>query len=234
MVGPHHAPASKPPVHSTIVIDLAIDSSTPRLVVGLVRDRSEVIAKRLIDDARRHNESLVPAVLQCLDEAGLEFDNLDRVTCGCGPGPFTGLRVGMATAAALADARGIELRGVCSLDATAQDPQLRAASALVISDARRREVYFAAYRSDGSRALGPDVARPAELPRADIDPLEVEVVSAPESVELPEWLAPTRRVAIPPSPEGLCAAPEVTFEPIYLRRPDAVVPKVEVSGALRR
>lgn len=216
------------------MIELAIDSSTARLVVGIVADHGRVVAERLLEDERRHNEVLVPTVQECLAEAGLDFPDLDAVVCGCGPGPFTGLRVGMATAAAIADARGLPLRGVGSLDAIARDPRLAGQRSLVLSDARRREVYFAAYAADGTRLVGPEVARPAELPREDLEQLGLAVLSAPERIELPEWLAGLPRNACFPSAAGLAKAPEAPFAPVYLRRPDAVAPSVQVSSALRR
>ena len=86
--------------------------------------------------------------------------DLDAVVVGCGPGPFTGLRVGMATAAAYGHALGIPVYGVCSLDAIGVDT---AGDVLVVTDARRREVYWARYR-DGVRVDGPAVNAPADVP----------------------------------------------------------------------
>src|SRR4051794_1333650 len=100
---------------------------------------------------------LTPAVRAALAGAGVGMAELDAVVVGLGPGPFTGLRVGVVTAATLADARGLPSVGVCSLDA------IGAGARTVVTDARRKEVYWAAYDAAGSRVAGPDVDRPEEL-----------------------------------------------------------------------
>ncbi|MBW8710923.1 MAG: tRNA (adenosine(37)-N6)-threonylcarbamoyltransferase complex dimerization subunit type 1 TsaB, partial [Mycobacterium sp.] len=95
---------------------LAIDTATPAVTAGIVRlDGVEVLAERVTVDARAHAERLTPNVLAALGEAGLAVGDLGAVVVGCGPGPFTGLRVGMATAAAYGHALGIPVHGVCSL-----------------------------------------------------------------------------------------------------------------------
>ncbi len=81
------------------------------------------------------------------------MDRVDAIVCGTGPGPFTGLRVGMVTAAALGHALNRPVHGVCTLDAIAHDARPR--PLLVVTDARRREVYWAAYDADGHRVRGP-------------------------------------------------------------------------------
>ena len=98
---------------------LAIDTATPAVTAGVVRldGESTVLAERVTVDARAHAEQLTPNVLAALADAGLTVNDLDAVVVGCGPGPFTGLRVGMATAAAYGHALGIPVYGVCSLDA---------------------------------------------------------------------------------------------------------------------
>ena len=146
---------------STVI--LAIDTATPAVTAGVVRldtDGVDVLAERVTVDARAHAEQLTPNVVAALADAGLTVDGLDAVVVGCGPGPFTGLRVGMATAAAYAHALGIPVRGVCSLDAIGVDTT---GDALVVTDARRREVYWARYR-DGVRVEGPAVDAPADVP----------------------------------------------------------------------
>ena len=97
---------------------LAIDTATPAVTAGIVRlEGVEVLAERVTVDARAHAEQLTPNVLAALADAGLTVNDLGAVVVGCGPGPFTGLRVGMATAAAYGHALGIPVHGVCSLDA---------------------------------------------------------------------------------------------------------------------
>ena len=99
---------------------LAIDTATTDLVAGLVEVRdgqqpqsAGALAERVVA-TRSHNELLVPTVVELLAEAGCEFSDLDAVVVGCGPGPFTGLRVGMATASAIGQALGIPVHGVCT------------------------------------------------------------------------------------------------------------------------
>jgi tRNA threonylcarbamoyl adenosine modification protein YeaZ len=182
---------------------LAIDTATPAVTAGIVRlDGVEVLAERVTVDARAHAERLTPNVLAALGEAGLAVGDLGAVVVGCGPGPFTGLRVGMATAAAYGHALGIPVHGVCSLDAIGVDT---VGEALVVTDARRREVYWARYR-DGVRIAGPAVDGPADVPgaaealaRPPIYPTAAGLVHA-----VTDWTAE-------PAP----------LVPMYLRRPDA-------------
>jgi tRNA threonylcarbamoyl adenosine modification protein YeaZ len=200
---------------TTIV--LAIDTATPAVTAGVIRrgpSGVDVLAERVTIDARAHAEQLTPNVVGALADAGLAMADLGAVVVGCGPGPFTGLRVGMATAAAYAHALGLPVHGVCSLDAIGVDT---AGDVLVVTDARRREVYWARYR-DGVRVDGPDVSSPADVP-ADAD----AVAGSPDHAalfDLPR-LAPTY-----PTASGLVRAVDWTVPadplvPMYLRRPDA-------------
>jgi tRNA threonylcarbamoyl adenosine modification protein YeaZ len=182
---------------------LAIDTATPAVTAGVVKlDGIDVLAERVTVDARAHAETLTPNVLAALHDAGLTVDDLGAVVVGCGPGPFTGLRVGMATAAAYGHALGIPVHGVCSLDAIGVDTR---GDVLVVTDARRREVYWARYR-DGVRVDGPAVDAPADVP------------GAAEALE---------RSPVYPTAAGLVrAVADWTAEPaplipLYLRRPDA-------------
>ena len=182
---------------------LAIDTATPAVTAGVVRlDRVEVLAERVTVDARAHAEQLTPNVLGALADAGVTVNDLGAVVVGCGPGPFTGLRVGMASAAAYGHALGIPVHGVCSLDAIGVDTS---GDALVVTDARRREVYWARYR-DGVRVEGPAVNAPADVPGAD-DALGLPPV-------YPGVAGLVRAVA------DWTAAPAPLI-PLYLRRPDA-------------
>ncbi len=207
--------------------------------------RIHTLATRVTVDARAHNEVLTPQILECLDAAGRSRTDLEAVVVGIGPGPFTGLRVGMATAAAFGDALGLPVYGVCSLDAIAAEAWQEITDAdselLVVTDARRREVYWARYRIRpaaelaGPAAIGSDaraisrVAGPGVTKPADLDTRDSTVIAGSAShvdfFDLPVLPVET------PSPAGLvrCAATEIlaraTAEPLvplYLRRPDAV------------
>lgn len=197
---------------------LAIDTATPAVIAGIVRsdgDGIEVLAERVTVDARAHAERLTPNVVAALADAGLSVDDLNAVVVGCGPGPFTGLRVGMATAAAYGHALGIPVHGVCSLDAIGIDT---AGEVLVLTDARRREVYWARY-DDGSRVDGPAVNAPVDVPAG-----ARAVAGSPEHVALFDL---PRQPAIYPTASGLVrsvadwTAQPAPLIPLYLRRPDA-------------
>ncbi len=113
-------------------------------------------------NARGHGEYLAPALAACLADVGAAPGDLGAVVAGTGPGPFTGLRVGLVTAAVLGSTLGVPTYGVCSLDAiagaVAPDGPL-----LVATDARRKEVYWARYL-DGVRVAGPEVCGAADVP----------------------------------------------------------------------
>jgi tRNA threonylcarbamoyl adenosine modification protein YeaZ len=188
------------------VMILAIDTATPAVTAGVVKlEGIEVLAERVTVDARAHAEQLTPNVLAALADAGLTVGDLGAVVVGCGPGPFTGLRVGMATAAAYGHALGIPVHGVCSLDAIGIESAGTVSEVLVVTDARRREVYWARYR-DGVRVDGPAVNSPADVPGA------AEALARP---------------AVYPTASGLVravadfSAEPAPLIPLYLRRPDA-------------
>lgn len=205
---------------------MALDTASAAVTAGLLRlhpvGSPEVLAERVTVDARAHGELLMPSVCSVLASAEVSMRDLDAVVCGAGPGPFTGLRIGMVTAAALGDALSIPVYPVGSLDAIAY----RAGAGsplLVMSDARRREVYWARYDSSGARVDGPHVGRPRDLPLASVS----RVAGAADALGLP--VVPPRH----PDPAGLVAvvaaavrahAPPGPLTPLYLRRPDALEP----------
>jgi tRNA threonylcarbamoyl adenosine modification protein YeaZ len=212
------------------VLVLAVDTATPAVTAAVVDlDTGRPRAQRVTVDARRHGELLAPAIRAVLDEAGIAPTDLAAVVAGSGPGPYTGLRVGLVTAAAFADAAGIPVYGVCSLDALAT-PGRRL---LVATDARRREVYWAAYDAAGHRRQGPAVDRPAALAErleelgvtamagagaelyADILGLPVTGPSHPDPAALAALAADRVRAGAPSEPPA----------PLYLRRPDAELPR---------
>jgi tRNA threonylcarbamoyladenosine biosynthesis protein TsaB len=210
-----------------VVHVLALDTATPAVTAGVVELTANGVVQRSVrvaHDARKHAELLMPGVVAACDETGLALTDLAAVVTGVGPGPFTGLRAGMVTAAALGDALGIPVHGVCSLDAIAHG----LGAVVVVTDARRREVYWAAYTADGRRAHGPHVNAPAVL-RERIPELGVRAAAggSAEVAGLPVVgpAAPTPAglvaVAAPALREGVVPGP---LEPLYLRRPDAVEP----------
>ena len=209
---------------------LALDTASAAVTVGVLRlppvGAPEVLAERITVASRAHGELLMPSVCSALASAKVSMGELDVVVCGSGPGPFTGLRVGMVTAAALGDALSIPVYPVCSLDAIAY----RAGAGsplLVISDARRRQVYWARYDESGARVEGPQLDRPGDLPVASV----TRIAGAADALGLPG----VPRVVPPghPDPAGLLAvaapavrvhAPPGPLTPLYLARPDAQEP----------
>ena len=135
---------------------LAIDTATSAITVAL-HDGERVLAESNTLDARGHGEYLAPGIVEVLTRAGLATADVSAVVVGTGPGPFTGLRVGLVTAQTFAFARGIPVFGVCSLDAMAHQAWLEdvagelGQSCVVATDARRKEVYWATLRSLWSR-----------------------------------------------------------------------------------
>lgn len=200
---------------------LALDTATPAVTAGVVdfghEGPARTLASRVTVDARAHGELLTPHSKEALAEAGLAFGDLDAIVCGCGPGPFTGLRAGMVTAAALGQALGKPVYPVSTLDAIAADFS-EVHELLVVTDARRKEAYWARYR-DGRRVEGPDVRKPADLEDVEAD-LVVGAAVLQRAVE-----------PASPTPAGLVMAAAALFgrtppplTPLYLRRPDAVEP----------
>jgi tRNA threonylcarbamoyl adenosine modification protein YeaZ len=207
------------------VLVLALDTATPTLVAGVARRSGrdvEVLAERAVPSGNRHAELLVPAVREALTAVGLALADVDAVVAGLGPGPFTGLRVGVVTAAALADARGVPAVGVCSLDAVGSGART------VVTDARRKEVYWAAYDADGARVEGPGVVRPedARLTGPLVgDPRFADRLGAPVT-PAEVTTAGLLRAAGPllDDPSALSSPTRPPLVPLYLRRPDAVPP----------
>lgn len=187
-----------------------------------------VRAERRTVDARAHGELLAPQVAAVLGEIGARPRDLGAIVVGVGPGPFTGLRVGLVTAASMGQALSLPTYGVCSLDALGlAAAQGLPGAVLVATDARRREVYHATY-VDGVRTADPAVSRPADLPgvaaRAVGEGAQkyADVLGLPFDPDLlypPGWA-----LAALAGDRIRGRAPGERLTPLYLRRPDAVEP----------
>jgi tRNA threonylcarbamoyl adenosine modification protein YeaZ len=220
---------------------LVIDTSTSAIGAAL-HDGTRVRSSVVHEDPRRHAELLAPAIEQALAEAGAGRRDVTEVVCGVGPGPFTGLRVGVVTALVLAHSLGLPApRGVCSLDVLAHALVGRHTGPLLVAtDARRKEVYWAVYdvAPEGARRLdGPGVARAADLPEelrslpvvgrgADLhaDALQHPAPEGPRDVD-PGVLSDLARALLSGEHPDLGRNAGVGLldpEPLYLRRPDAV------------
>lgn len=214
-----------------LVLLLAFDTATPAVTVAL-HDGTRVLAEHTEVDARRHGELLAPGIRAVLAQAGRSRDELTDLAVGVGPGPFTGLRVGLVTARALADALGVAVHGVCTLDILAWAVRHDGPFA-VATDARRREVYWARYTAPDRRVTDPAVDWPhvvapevAGLPVAGEGPVKYPEAFPtpitpvlPNAADLAELTA--RRLAAAPSDAPMPLLPPT---PLYLRRPDAVEP----------
>ena len=201
---------------------LGIDTATD-VRVGLARD-GRAIASGAVEDRRAHAEQLLPLVQQVAAEAGVALSELTGVVVGVGPGPFTGLRVGVAAAEVLAEALGVPVRGVCSLDVIAQewaDQGSAPAQFAVVADARRKEVYWARYSGTGERVDGPFVTAPDAVPVVALAGPGAHLTGrecvGPATLDAAVMAAAFDRLA------------EVGLEPLYLRRPDAEVPTTRKS-----
>lgn len=208
---------------------LALDTATPAVTAGVVRletAATERLAARVTVDARAHGELLTPHIRDALADAGLGMDRVDAIVCGTGPGPFTGLRVGMVTAAALGHALNRPVYGVCTLDAIAHDAAT-ATPLLVVTDARRKEVYWATYDADGHRLTGPEVTTPTAVVTQATRAAGEGAVKYADVLGLrvvpPEHPSPGGLVAVVAAQVLQRATPD-EFRPLYLRRPDAVEP----------
>lgn len=192
---------------------LAFDTSTPAVTVALSSGESYTEVA-----PNRQGELLAPGIVHVLATAGATPKDLDGVVVGLGPGPFTGLRVGVVTAKSLSHALGIPAYGACSLDA------LAAPGIAVATDARRREVYWATYDATGARASGPAVGKPADVAEA-LRASGVTAVAGAGPQLYPEAFAGFAVGEMYPSAIRLLAAPRSTdLAPLYLRHPDATPP----------
>ncbi|MDX2525602.1 tRNA (adenosine(37)-N6)-threonylcarbamoyltransferase complex dimerization subunit type 1 TsaB [Streptomyces europaeiscabiei] len=210
---------------------LALDTATPAVTVAL-HDGTDVVAASSQVDARRHGELLLPAVDRVLAEAGTRLDAVTGIVVGIGPGPYTGLRVGLMTADTFGLALGVPVHGVCTLDGLAYAAGAEGTVEgpfVVATDARRKEVYWARYEDARTRVTDPAVDRPAEIADAvaGLPAVGAGAVLYPDTfpdARAPEHVSAAALAAL--AAERLAAGGELEApRPLYLRRPDAQVPK---------
>ncbi|MFM9614689.1 tRNA (adenosine(37)-N6)-threonylcarbamoyltransferase complex dimerization subunit type 1 TsaB [Streptomyces sp. V2] len=203
---------------------LALDTATPAVTVAL-HDGGETVAASSQVDARRHGELLLPTVDRVLAEAGVRLDAVTGIVVGTGPGPYTGLRVGLMTADTFGLALGVPVYGVCTLDGLAYEAEVEGPF-VVATDARRKEVYWARYEDRRTRVSGPAVDRPAEVAQ-EVPAFGAGALLYPEHFDVvpgPEHVSAAALAAL--AAERLAENIELDEpRPLYLRRPDAQVPK---------
>ena len=200
---------------------LAIDTSVG-VSVAILRSNGELTQSQAVDHGMQ-GELTAELISQVVTESGLEISEITDVVVGVGPGPFTGLRVGLVTAAVFAHARNIPIHGICSLDAIAFD---YAKPCVVVTDARRKELYWARY--EGKRIGEPQVSKPEDLLAQFPDSEFV----GPGAQLYPDFISGKVSELKAGSLAKLFAsgtAQLVDVSPMYLRKPDAVEPTTRKS-----
>lgn len=227
---------------------LGLETSTARSSVAIV-DQDRVVASASLGVPRRHGEFVAPAIAFCLEQAGLEADALHGVAVGLGPGLFTGLRVGLATASSFAAARNLPVVGLSGLDVLAFSARYAQRPICAVIDARRGELFWAFYRSSPGgvqRDSEPVVGRPEQL-AADIEARPGEVLCVGDGalvarevledvdaeVAGPDlaWpdAADLAELAVPRFVREETSRPE-QLQPIYLRQADARIGWQQYDG----
>lgn len=203
---------------------LAFDTATHAVTVALHTGTADgrVIAEHTVVDALRHGELLAPGIDRVLKMATMTPRDVTRIAVGVGPGPFTGLRVGIVTARTMAAVLGVPVHGVCTLDIVAAAVTLQPDGFRVATDARRKEVFWADYEATGTRTSAPAVDRPETVAYAgpvagsgsrlypDAFPHAIEPAN-PDAAHLARIVACDQVELLSP-------------EPLYLRRPDVMSP----------
>jgi tRNA threonylcarbamoyl adenosine modification protein YeaZ len=211
------------------VLLLALDTATPAVTVAL-HDGERVLARADQVDARRHGELLLPSVDRVLREAGRKLTEVTDIAAGVGPGPYTGLRVGLATAEAFGAALGVPVHGLCTLDGIAHAAGLDTPF-VVATDARRKEVYWARYADARTRQGEPAVDRPADLagtvaglPAVGAGARLYADTFTGVREDLPEHQSAAALAELAVEKLAAGSGGFLQPRPLYLRRPDAQVP----------
>jgi tRNA threonylcarbamoyladenosine biosynthesis protein TsaB len=218
-----------------VVRSLAIETATVVCAIGVRDDESRwQECVRVLDRSRRHTEVLTTGVRALLDECGVDVATLDRVVVDCGPGLFTGLRVGIATAQALANGLGVDIVGVSSLDVLACAARDAGVNGDVIAmvDARRGELFVQRFHLNGTVVAreAPHVTSPTEL--AEELAVSSATITGDGALRYATVLAPHARdllaLDVPPVTALLHLGSAAQFTgatsvaPLYLREADAV------------
>jgi tRNA threonylcarbamoyl adenosine modification protein YeaZ len=195
---------------------LAIDTSAGTSVAIVDPSTGRTVAERSTPDTMRHAEVIGTLLAEVLAEAGVRPSALEGVVVGMGPGPFTGLRVGIAAARTFALGAGLPLLPMVSADAVARQQALAGSSdtIIVVTDARRKEVFWSLYDLSGDepeRIDGPGLSKPDALPHTDARRVDAAEIPAPQ-------------LALAAAALRARELPLASDEALYLRSPDVTMP----------
>ena len=195
---------------------LAIDTSVG-VSVAILRSKGELTQSQAVDHGMQ-GELTADLISQVVTKSGLAIAEITDLVVGVGPGPFTGLRVGLVTASVFAHAREIPIHGICSLDAIAFDYEK---PCVVVTDARRKELCWARY--EGQRIDEPQVSKPedllAQFPSSEFVGPGAQLYPDVISGKVLELKAGSLAKLFASGTAQL-----VDVSPMYLRKPDAVEP----------
>lgn len=205
---------------------LALDTATESVCAAVVESRTAAVLSREAHlGGAAHGEQLAPVVARALAGAGARPGDLGLIGVGRGPGPFTGLRVGLAHAEVMGWALGIPVLGACTLDVLARQaaPEL-GTEFLVATDARRREVYWGHYDASGARISGPAVGRAEDIAERGLPAVGAGAARYPDAfVDRRDPLHPDPAVLAVLAAELWATGSTPVVTPLYLRRPDVTV-----------
>lgn len=215
---------------------LALDSATDACSAAILRNDA-VLARRFETMRRGHSEVLMPLVRDVMQSAGFGFDEIDLIATTIGPGGFTGLRIGLSSARALALASGIPLIGVTTLEAVARAQSAGRTPLLVALDTKRADIYLQLFDQDLTPLGAPTASLPAEIEeRLPPGPIAVAGNAADAVLNALSGRSPPLESSDGPAlPDAAVVAaigaaryaanpsPELP-RPLYLRPPDARLP----------
>lgn len=217
---------------------LGIDSATEACSAAVLRNGA-LASRRFQTIQRGHAEILIPLIQEAMREAGITFGALNLIATTIGPGGFTGLRIGLASARALALAAAIPIIGVTTLEAVARAQTTRNMPTLICLDSKREDVYLQLFAGDDTPMTAPAALLPEEIPAVlPSGPVAIggnarETVIATLTERIPppiladgallpdaEFVA---RIGLERFVAGT-AVSEAPPRPLYLRAPDARLP----------
>lgn len=195
---------------------LAIDTSAGTSVAIVDPSTGGIVAERSTPDTMRHAEVIGTLLAEVLVAADVRPSSLDGVVVGMGPGPFTGLRVGIVAARTFALGAGLPLHPMVSADAVARQQAISGASdtIIVVTDARRKEIFWSLYdlsAAEPVRIDGPGLAKPDALPHADARRVDAAEI-------------PASQLALAAASLLAAGLPLASDEALYLRSPDVTMP----------